>query len=170
MSNLLLNRILVAINGSQSSVQAAMYGIMLAKQYSLELKAVYVVDTATIKFLTSQKFLVTEEKNSFENDLKRDGNTYLEYIRNLAKSKGVKIEVELREGSVWAEIVEAASQWESDMILIGGHEAKDKLVKSVDKEPCRSVAATTRSSIVSYAHCPVLVIHKPEIEALFKIS
>ena len=100
--NPLLKKIIVAINGSESSVQAAMYAIMLSKQYSLALKAVYVVDTATIKFLTNSKFLVSEEKDSYESDLKRDGKTYLEYVKNLAKSKGMEIETELREGSVWA--------------------------------------------------------------------
>ena len=83
--NPLLKKIIVAINGSESSVQAAMYAVMLAKQYSLALRAVYVVDTATIKFLTSSKFLVSEEKDSYETDLRRDGKTYLEYVKNLAK-------------------------------------------------------------------------------------
>lgn len=166
----LLKNIIVAINGTQSSVQAAMYGIMLAKQYSLNMKAVYVVDTATIKFLTSQNFLVSEEKDSYEIDLKRDGKTYLDYVQNLAKSKGVQIETELRSGSVWAEIVNSADESEADLILIGGHESKRKFANSMDTEPRRSTATTTRNSIVNYAHCPVLVIHKPEIEALFKIS
>lgn len=166
--NPLLKKIIVAINGSESSVQAAMYAIMLAKQYSLALKAVYVADTDTVKFLTSSKLLVTEEKESYENDLKRDGKTYLEYVKNLAKSKGIEIETELRQGSVWAEIIKAADEVSADMILLGGHESKDRL-KVIESRARRSVAATARSEIVNYAHCPVLVIHKPQIEALFKI-
>ncbi len=166
--NPLLKKIIVAINGSESSVQAAMYAIMLAKQYSLALKAVYVADTDTVKFLTSSKLLVTEEKESYENDLKRDGKTYLEYVKNLAKSKGIEIETELRQGSVWAEIIKAADEVSADMILLGGHESKDRL-KVIESRTRRSVAATARSEIVNYAHCPVLVIHKPQIEALFKI-
>lgn len=166
--NPLLKKIIVAINGSESSVQAAMYAVMLAKQYSLALRAVYVVDTATIKFLTSSKFLVSEEKDSYETDLRRDGKTYLEYVKNLAKSKGMEIETELREGSVWAEIIKTADDFSADMILLGGHETKDKL-KIIESQPHRSAAATARSEIVNYAHCPVLVIHKPQIEALFKI-
>lgn len=166
--NPLLKNILVAINGSQSSVHAAMYAIMLAKQYSLNMKAVYVVDTATLKFLTTSKFLVSEEKESYEAELKRDGRTYIEYIRNLARSKGLEIETELREGSVWSEIINASDEMNADMILIGGHESKGK-IEAVENQPHRSVAATARSEIVKYAHCPVLVIHKPQIEALFKI-
>lgn len=166
--NPLLKKIIVAINGSDSSMQAAMYGIMMAKQYSLALKVVYVVDTATLKFLTSSKFLVSEEEDSYEMDLRHDGNTYLEYVQNLAKSKGLEIQTELRSGSVWAEVIKAADEFSADMILIGVHESKDKL-KAIETAPHRSVAATARSEIVTYAHCPVLVIHKPQLEALFKI-
>lgn len=169
MNKGLLRNIVVAINGSQSSVQAAMYGIILSRQYSLNMKAVYVVDTATIKFLTSQNFLVSEEKDSYEVQLKADGKTYLDYVENLASSKGLKIEIELREGSVWTEIINAADECEADMILLGGHEPSDKYANGKRTDPYRSVAVTTRNSIVNYARCPVLVIHKPEIEALFKI-
>ncbi len=166
--NSLLKNIIVAVNGSESSMQAAMYAIMMAKQYSLNLKAVYVVDTATLKFLTSSNFLVSEEKDSYEADLRHDGKTYLEYVKNLAKSKGLEIQTELRDGSVWAEIIKAADEFSADMILLGGHETKDKF-KAMETAPHRSVAATARSEIVNYAHCPVLVIHKPKIDALFKI-
>lgn len=166
--NSLLKNIIVAVNGSDSSMQAAMYAIMMAKQYSLNLKAVYVVDTATLKFLTSSNFLVSEEKDSYESDLSHDGKTYLEYVQNLAKSKGLEIQTELRSGSVWAEIIKAADEFSADMILLGGHESKDKF-KAIETAPHRSVAATARSEIVNYAHCPVLVIHKPKIDALFKI-
>lgn len=166
--NPLLKNIIVAVNGSESSMQAAMYAIMMAKQYSLNLKAVYVVDTATLKFLTSSNFLVSEEKDSYEADLRHDGKTYLEYVKNLAKSKGLEIQTELRDGSVWAEIIKAADEFSADMILLGGHETKDKF-KAMETAPHRSVAATARSEIVNYAHCPVLVIHKPKIDALFKI-
>ncbi len=166
--NMLLKKVIVAINGSQSSIQAAMYAIMLAKQYSLALKAVFVVDTDTIKFLSNSKFLVSEEKESYESDLAKDGKTYLDYVKNLASSKGVEMETELRTGSVWGEVIRAADEYAADLILIGGHESKDKL-KVLEAHVQRSTAAIVRSEIMNYAHCPVLVIHKPQIESLFKI-
>ncbi|MDE5897854.1 MAG: universal stress protein [Treponemataceae bacterium] len=169
MSKPLLKTIVVAINGSQSSIQAAMYGIILAKQHSLRMKAVFVVDTATIKYLTNYKFFAAEERDAYETDLQNDGNKYLEYVLNLAKSKGVKIDTELRSGSVWTEIIHAADEAHADMILIGGHHNADGSYIAPHSGH-RSVISIARSEIVEYAHCPVLVIHKPEIEALFKIS
>ena len=80
MSKSFYKKIIVAINGSQSSIHAAMYAIMMAKSYNLALKVVYVVDTATIKYLTMNKFFITEEKEEFEKKLKIDGEHYLNSI------------------------------------------------------------------------------------------
>ena len=46
-----LKKILVAINGTHSSVLAAMYGIILAKQYQLKMKVVFVVRALLCKLL-----------------------------------------------------------------------------------------------------------------------
>ena len=167
----LVKKVLVAINGSQSSVRAAMYGILMAKQYSCEMKVIFVVDTETIKFLVSSKFFISEERDSYTESLRADGKTYLNYVLKLANSKEIQIETELREGSVWAEVIKAAEEYSADIILLGGHENKNDVLRSVDTGYIRkSVVATARSEIVNYADCPVLVVNKPEIEALFKIS
>src|SRR5574344_844317 len=100
MSKSFYKKIIVAINGSQSSIHAAMYAIMMAKSYNLALKVVYVVDTATIKYLTMNKFFITEEKEEFEKKLKIDGEHYLNSIEMLSFSKGIKIEKELRCGGI----------------------------------------------------------------------
>lgn len=168
MGKSLIQKILVAINGSQSSLQAAMYGIVLAKQNGLSLKVVYVVDTATIKFLTASKLFISEEKDSYERDLNNDGKKYLEYVKDLALSKGIKIETELRSGSVYTEVVMAADDFDADLILLGGHNSEKKYFKPQSGR--HNIQATARSEIVQFAHCPVLVVHKPEIESLFKIS
>lgn len=167
MSKSFIKNIVVAINGSHSSVQAAMYAVIMAKQYACKVKFVYVVDIATIEFLRKCNFLVADEKNSYETDLTNNGKTYLDYAVNLALSKGVQADSELRKGSVVSELISAADEVKADMILLGGHETKENYIQ---KETIRhNVQATSRSEIVKFAHCPVLVIHKPDIEALFKI-
>ncbi|MBQ1629757.1 MAG: universal stress protein [Treponema sp.] len=167
----LVKKILVAVNGSQSSVRAAMYGILMAKQYSCLMKVVFVVDTETIKFLVSSNFFIPEERDSYTESLRADGKTYLNYVHKLANSKGIQIETELREGSVWAEVIKASEEYSADMILLGGHENKNDVLRSIDNSYIRkSVVASARSEIVNYAPCPVLVVNKQDIEALFKIS
>ena len=48
----LFQNILVLITGSEASVNAAKYAVLMAKLYRCRVHAVYVVDTATIKTLT----------------------------------------------------------------------------------------------------------------------
>ncbi|MBP5706337.1 MAG: universal stress protein, partial [Spirochaetales bacterium] len=67
--NSLLNKILVAISGSDTSINAAKYGIMLAKSLKLELNVIYVVDTSTIQDLLLSKIFIQEESAEYENNL-----------------------------------------------------------------------------------------------------
>ncbi len=164
----LFKNVIVAINGSQSSVQAAMYAIIMAKKYSFSLKFIYVVDTATMEFLDKCNFLISSELSSYEDELKRNGKNYLDYVVKLAKSKGVIASSELRAGSVCSEVVKAAEDIDADLIILGGHDSIGKIVEKASSR--KSVAVTNRYEIITYARCPVLVVHKPNIEALFKIS
>ncbi len=159
----LFKNVLVAVNGSEASVHASMYGIMLAKQLHVNLKAVFVVDTATLKQLTLTKFFVTDESEGYEANLVSDGEHYLQYIIDLAKQKGIKIETELRKGAVWSEIITASDEFKADLILIGGREfhSYDSLRHNVVSE--------SRSDIIANSHCSVLVVKNPELEQLFKL-
>ena len=73
----IFQKVLVLINGSQASIHAAQYGMLMAKLYHCALKAVYVVDVATLKQLTLSKFFVAEESSEYESSLTADGNRYL---------------------------------------------------------------------------------------------
>ena len=163
-----LKNIIVAINGSQSSVHAAMYGIILANQLSLNMKAVFVVDSAAVKFLTNSRVFTSSERDSYLTDLDSDGQKYLSYISDLAKTKGLKIETEMRSGAVWAEVIRAAEEFKADMILLGGG-SKAKVSYVQDNEYRHNIQTTARTEIVTYANCPVLVVHKEQVEDLFKI-
>ena len=61
MIRTLFKKIVVAYNGSISSLHAVMYGVMMAKIYKCQVKVVYVVDTDSIKRLVLKKFLVNDE-------------------------------------------------------------------------------------------------------------
>ncbi len=155
---------IVAVNGHRSSVHASMYAIMMARSYNIELKFVYVVDTATIKYLAANKFLISDERYNFEDRLKEDGERYLSYAQMLASSKGVKCETELLSGGVFTEILHAAEDYEADLIILGGNE-KDE-THHVGK---RNVLSTDQSEILSNSKCPVMIVQKPDIEKIFKI-
>ena len=156
----LFQNIIVAVNGSEQSIHAAMYAILMAKLYRCHLKVVYVVDTATLKKLTLSKFFVSEESASYEKNLTEDGNRYLVYISDLAKSKGVTIETELRKGAVWS-----ADDFNAGLILLGGrpYSKSDGAIR-------HDATSMANSEIIGSAHCSVLVVREPKIEQLFKLA
>ena len=163
MLKALFKKIIVAVNGSESSTHALKYALILAKDLHLSVKVVYVVDTSSIKKLTLSKLFDADENEYYESALSSDGKRFLEYVLDLAKKKGVRVETELRKGSVWLEIVKAADEYNADHIIIGGHEIKpsDTLHKSV--------ASTTLSEIIANSRCSVVVVKQSDIDQLFKL-
>ena len=166
MSVSLVKNIVVAVNGSQSSIHAAMYGIILAKQMKLNLKFVYVVDTATIKRLTMGHFLISEESSMFETNLTADGEKYLDYVIKLAESKGVKTKGELRKGSVCLEVINCVKETKAELLLLGGD--KGITTKSYSWENTNSSLSLSNREIIANAPCSVVVVKDSEIEQQFK--
>lgn len=161
----LFRNIIVAINGSETSICAAEYGILMSKLYHCHLKAVYVIDTATLKQLTLNKYFVAEEGSEYESSLRADGARYLSYIKQLGEAKGVMVETELRSGAVWSELIDAADDYKANLILIGGF-SMDKNSGLVNHD---AISASSRE-IISNAHCSVLIVKEKMIDQLFKIA
>ena len=157
-------KIIVAINGSESSIRAAMYGIMMARTYNLELGFVYVIDSATISYLGMNQMLAKDEQIDYKVDLAYEGQNYLEYAVGLAASKGVVAQSELKDGSVVTEIIKCAKDFEADMILIGGADKKkgEQLFK-------RNVHSSHQSDIIENSKIPVIVVKGDDIETKFKV-
>ena len=158
-------KLLVAINGSDESIHAAMYAVMLARTYKAEIKFLYVIDSATIKYLGMNQMLAKDEQVDYKVDLAYEGQNYLEYVQSLAAGKGVVSQTELRDGTVITEILDVAKKFEADLIIIGSQKRKkeDRFVK-------RNVHSTHESDIIENSRIPILVV-KPndEIEAQFKV-
>ena len=164
MGKSFFKKIIVAVNGNQSSIHTAMYAIMMARNYNISLKFVYVIDTATIKYLSMNKFIISEEKTEFEEQLKIDGENCINYVVHLAKSKGVTPEQEVRCGGVFTEIIKAAEEFEADLILLGGND------QDVNKKGIKySVLSRDQSEVLANSKCPVMIVQKPGIEDQFKI-
>ena len=161
MAKSFFKKIVVAINGKQSSIQTAMYAVMMAKIYNIEIRFVFVIDTATIKFLSKNKLIISDD---LEERLEADGKRYLEYVEMLASSKGVKCQKDLRKGGVFSEVLKSAEEFEADLILLGGN------IREVGKTGIKhNFLSSAETSILSNSKCPVMIVQKPNIEAEFKI-
>ena len=155
----LFSHIITAVTGSDASIMAAKYAIVMAKLYRCRLSAVYVVDTATIKQLTLSKIFITEESTEYEKSLEANGQRYLSFVEELAHAKGVKIEKEIRRGAVYTEILAVANERKADVIIMGGWE-KDR--------SARDIIGQAHREIMFNAKCSVLIVKDPGIDQMYK--
>jgi nucleotide-binding universal stress UspA family protein len=153
------SHIIAAVTGSDTSIMAAKYAIIMAKQYHCRLSAVYVVDTATIRQLTLSKIFIQEESQEYENSLEANGERYLSFVEELARAKGIKIERDIRHGAVYTEILQAADEKKADLIVLGGYE-KDR--------SARDIISNSHREIMVNAKCSVLLVKEPAIDQLYK--
>ncbi|MDR1910144.1 MAG: universal stress protein [Spirochaetaceae bacterium] len=159
MTKPLISNIVAAVTGSDASVMAAKYAIVLARQHKCRLTAVYVVDTATIRQLTLSKIFVQEESQDYLESLEANGQRYLAFMEELAKPKGIKIEKEIRHGAIYTEILKAADERKADLIILGGWE-KDR--------SARDIISHDHREIMVNAKCPVLLVKEPAMDQIFK--
>jgi len=154
-----ISNIITGITGSDASISAAKYAIVMAKNYHCRLTMVYVVDTATIKQLMLSKIFVQEESLEYERSLEANGERYLSFMEELANAKGVKIEKEIRKGAVYTEILTAAEERKADLIVMGGWE-KDR--------SARDIIGHAHHEIMINAKCSVMVVKESNIDQIFK--
>jgi nucleotide-binding universal stress UspA family protein len=155
----LISNIVTVLTGSDASILAAKYAIVLAKLYRCRLSAVYVVDTATIRQLTLSKIFIQEESAEYEKSLEANGERYLSFVQELAHAKEVKIETEIRRGAVYTEILRVAEEKKADLIILGGWE-KDR--------SARDIISHAHREIMINAKCSVLLVKEPGIDQMYK--
>jgi nucleotide-binding universal stress UspA family protein len=136
--DLIINRILVAVDGSENSKRAGSYAIKLG----IELHA----DVITIHIVPAGKQFPEE---NLEKGTKHD-YAYLDKIAEQSVSAGVDLEIEIirAQSSVIDEIVEYANKKNIDLIVIG--------IRSVSE--FRFMLGSTATGVVVNAPCPVLVV------------
>ena len=154
----LLQTVVVAVSGSEASINAAKYAIALARTYRSRVLAVYVVDTATLRELLLSRIFIEEESVDYEKSLEQNGHRYLNYVGELAAKKGVQVEMILRRGAISTEIVEVAEDNNAGLILLGGFEDKG----------LRDALSRQHREIMKNARCSILIVKEPDMEMIFK--
>jgi nucleotide-binding universal stress UspA family protein len=146
------SRILVAVDGSDISVNAADYAITLAKNNNnnneAEIFVINVIDLSPIF-----KMLPSDTRKQLIRIGRQQASQIFDTVAEMAKRQGVKknINTEMVETSVSAadEIIRYAQEKEVDLILVG-----TKGRSGMSKALLGSVA----SKVVTYATCSVLVV------------
>jgi nucleotide-binding universal stress UspA family protein len=149
----IFSKILVAVDGSEQSSKAAEYAIEIGKKYSAQLTALTVLDISKPKHLSSTFITAPTYAMRELEEERKEAQQWLDKIANIVSEKGnnniqFKSQIE-KSMSVEGTIVDYSEQENIDLIVVGtkGRSGFTKLLLG-------SVA----SKVVTYAHCPVLVV------------
>ena len=136
--DLKINKILVAVDGSENSKRAGDYAIKLSKELHADVVALHVIPGG--------KYFPEE---NLEKGTKHD-YAYLDKISEQSVSAGVDLKTEIikAESSVVDEITQYANKQNIDLIVIG--------IRSVSE--FRFMLGSTATGVVVNAPCPVLVV------------
>jgi len=138
-------KVLVAVDGSEYSTNAAEYAISIVKQFGSQLIVLHVT---TSDISTSFSASATSQMD----EIKKNVQGYFEKIRRIDDKPNSDIHLRtelLVSSSVVGGIIDFAEKENVDLIVVGtrGKSGFSKLLLG-------SVA----SGIVNYAHCPVLIV------------
>ena len=146
MSDPLFQQMLVPIDGSESSVEAAQLAFRVAHALCARVTLLYVVDTVVMRevmrFANHQPADVHEE-------FRKSGREYLRHLEELAHQANLAVRREIREGEPHEEIVALADELGADLIVMG-HVGR--------RGPRRILIGSVTERVIEQAHCPVLVV------------
>jgi nucleotide-binding universal stress UspA family protein len=141
--------ILVYVDGTESSISAAMAAIVLAKRLDASLTAIYVVNTKALQELVNARIFLEFEKVEYSRDIEEDASRYLNHVKELGIQKGVEIKTIKSSGSVHAEVTKYLLENRVDLLVLGGisqiHSRRDEFLSETDR-------------VMRTAQCPVLVV------------
>ena len=151
------SRVLVAIDGSTSSMHAIDYAISIAVKNDSHLIILYVIDFYKFTHLSSSIILAPtfgsekylEEKSEAEKLMNKIKENFKLKINDNTKSKKLKTEIVEGAKSVATTIMEYAESENVDIIIVGsrGRTSFKKLL-----------LGSVSSNVIKNAHCAVLVI------------
>ncbi|MDQ3885324.1 MAG: universal stress protein [Thermoproteota archaeon] len=148
-------KILVCVDGSESSMRAADYAIEMAEKHESQMISLYVVVSQLGYAYSSGAFgLVTPNTiNELLDKSKQEARKWFDEIEKKATARGIKVKTEMVASptSIVPAIVDYAEKNKVDLIITG---TKGRRRSGFAKLLLGSVA----SGVVTYANCPVMVV------------
>lgn len=156
----LVERVLVLVDGSEESLTASEYAVLLAKRVDARLYACYVINTRALEDLVRSRIFLETEEREYSHDLEADADRYLNHVSRSAESKGVAVTCIKRSGNVHQELVKVIDEEEIDLLVMG----ELARVRSRRDEFYDESERSMRS-----ARCSVLIVKDPErVDDLFE--
>ncbi len=141
----MVERVLVAVDDSPAALGAARLAVDLARGWGASLRAITVlVDGAVIESIQSIR-----PDPDVEARIGEAGATVLAYTERMADEAGIPIEPVMRSGEAHRCILDEASEWRADVIVMG---------RSDRKGPASPYIGSQVARVLEFADCPVLVV------------
>lgn len=144
-----IKKILVAVDSSKHSLKAGVQAIELASKFDAELTALHVVPAG--RNFSQLEEVQTGRYKELMNMEMEDAVQLVEKVKKMAAEKNVVVRTKVIVGitSIVKEIVEYAEDNKMNMIVVGS-----RGLSGFKKMVLGSIA----SGLVTYSHCPVLVV------------
>ncbi len=144
-----LKKILVPVDFSDCSNKALQYAIPFAKQFNAKLILLYVVQP----YLPVPEFPMVDVEPVLR-QIRETGKKELEKLQRTVGNK-IPLEIALREGTPYLEIINAVKELGIDLIILSTH-GRTGLA--------HIFIGSTAERVVRHAGCPVLVVRERERE------
>ena len=141
--------IVVYLDGSESSITAAMYGIKMAVENEARLTVVYVVNTKALSELVKAGIFVAIERDEYQRDLQADADRYLRHVAKLAAQMQLEIETVKLEGAIHVVVRQLLKERKADLLVLGG---------ITDIRSRREELSSETDRMMRTSPCPVLVV------------
>ena len=142
-SKQIFSKVLVAIDGSEKSMDAAEYSICISENYNAQLYALNVIRVDPDLFISAKM-------PDYILEMKNESQKYLDKVKLKASEKTIQIKTEIIASlSVAGGIVEYAKNKNINLIVLG-----TRGISGFKKLLIGSVA----SGVITYAQSPVLVV------------
>lgn len=148
--NLIIRKVLVAVDGSIPSLNASNYAIDLAKKFESELTILYVI-SSDLRYSVEDLSPVPRALKEVLAVATERGQEKIDQVKRKAVQENVKVKTDIiiSVTSIVREIADYAKKNNIDVIVVGSRgmsEFKKMLLGSV------------ASGVVTFAHCPVIVV------------
>ncbi|MDQ6668218.1 MAG: universal stress protein [Thermoproteota archaeon] len=142
-----MRKILVPIDGSECSLNAAKYAIKVAKDENAELFCIHVIASVPYGYASSPPAI-----DQYFKDIEEKAQSWFDKVRDMAKNEGIpelKTETFANVKSVIGSIIDYATGRDVDLIVIGTR-GRTGLK--------RFLMGSVANGVVQHAHCPVLLV------------
>jgi len=114
-----VERVLVYLDGSEESINAAQYAVCLCRSLGAKLYGTFIVNTHALNDLVKSHIFIESEQLEYQRDLEADAEKYLRHFEKMAQTKRVEVETFKESGLVHVKIKEMVKELNIDLLVIG---------------------------------------------------